>query len=376
MRHTLWALILLASCSTQHEKKDAVAAAPVKVDVSVVGGGPSALTAKASGTVEARTRSVIAAQVMGVVRQVMVEPGQNVRAGQTLVVIDSQQLQAGAAQAEAARLEARSALPETAAAIEGARTQLELARATQARLKRLFDRKSLAQQEMDEADARVKQAESAVAMAQSRRAQVEARIAQGDQAVSSANTQRGYATLVAPFAGVVVEKIAAVGAMALPGAPLLTIEAAGGFRVAMQVEESQASRIKLGMPVRVRVEDREAVEVKVSEIVPSLDASTRSLTVKADLPAMQGLRSGAYAQAEWAVGERDVLTVDALAVHESGQMQMVFVVEGAKARSRMVSVGDVIGGKREVLSGLKAGEKVVVKGPAEMLDGATVEVLQ
>jgi len=54
----------------------------------------------------------------------------------------------------------------------------------------------------------------------------------------------------------------------------------------------------------------------------------------------------------------------------------VFVVEGGKARSRMVSVGEVIGGKREVLSGLKAGEKVVVKGPAEMVDGAAVEVLQ
>jgi HlyD family secretion protein len=376
MKHTLWALILLASCSTQHEKKEAVAAAPVKVQVAEVGGGMTALTAKASGTIEARTRSVIAAQVMGVVRQVMVEPGQSVRAGQTLVVIDSQQLQAGAAQAEAARLEARSALPETAAAIEGARTQLELARSTQARLKQLYERKSLAQQEMDEADARVKQAESAVAMAQARRAQVEARIAQGDQAVSSATTQRGYATLVAPFAGVVVEKMATVGAMALPGVPLLAIEAAGGFRVALQVEESQASRMKLGMPLRVVVEDREAVEVKVSEIVPALDAATRSLTVKADLPAMQGLRSGAYARGEWAVGEREMLSVDAIAVRESGQMQMVFVVEGGKARSRMVSVGEVSGGRREVLSGLKAGEKVVVKGPAEMVDGAAVEVSQ
>ena len=120
----------------------------------------TALTAKASGTIEARTRSVIAAQVMGVVRQVMVEPGQSVRAGQTLVVIDSQQVQAGAAHAEAARLEARSALPETAAGIEAARAQLDLARTTQARLRTLFDRKSLAQQEMDEADSRVKQAES------------------------------------------------------------------------------------------------------------------------------------------------------------------------------------------------------------------------
>lgn len=376
MKHTLWALILLAACSTQHEKKDAAAAAPVKVQVAEVGGGMAALTAKASGTVEARTRSVIAAQVMGVVRQVMVEPGQNVRAGQTLVVIDSQQLQAGAAQAEAARLEARSALPETAAAIESARAQLELARSTQARLKRLYERKSLAQQEMDEADARVKQAESAVAMAQSRRAQVEAKIAQGDQAVSSATTQRGYATLVAPFAGVVVEKMAAVGSMALPGVPLLTIEAAGGFRVALQVEESQASRMKLGMPLRVAVEDREAVELKVTEIVPALDAATRSLTVKADLPPMQGLRSGAYARGEWVVGERETLTVDALAVRESGQMQMVLVVEGAKARSRMVSVGEVIAGRREVLSGLKVGEKVVVKAPAGMLDGAAVEVSQ
>lgn len=376
MKHTLWALVLVASCSTQQEKKEAAVAAPVRVGVSVVESGMTALTAKASGTIEARTRSVIAAQVMGVVRQVMVEPGQSVRAGQTLVVIDSQQLQSGAAQAEAARLEARSALPETAAAIESARTQLELARSTQARLKKLFDRQSLAQQEMDEADARVKQAESAVAMAQSKRAQVEARIAQGDQAVSSAATQRGYATLTAPFSGVVVEKMAAVGGMALPGVPLLTLEAAGGFRLAMQVEESQAARIRLGMPLRVVIEDRETVEVKVSEIVPALDASTRSLTVKANLPPMPGLRSGAYARGEWAVGEREMLTVDALAVHENGQLQMVFVVEGGKARSRMVSVGEVNAGRREVLSGLKAGEKVVVKGPAEMADSAAVEVSQ
>jgi RND family efflux transporter MFP subunit len=335
---------------------------------------PADIHVQLSGTVEARTKTAISSQVMGVVRQMNVEPGQHVSAGQVLVVMDSQQLAAGAAQAEAGRLEARSALLEANAANEGAATQLELAKSTRARLLRLFERKSLAQQEMDEAEARVKQAEAAVKMAQAKRAQVEARIAQSEQTLRSAETQRGYATLTAPFAGIVTEKLAQVGSMAVPGAPLLTIERAGGYRAALLADEKQAAGIRFGMPLRVTVEDREAVAVRVSEIVPSLDALTRSLTLKADLPAMKDLRTGAFVRGEWTQGKKELLSVPASAVRENGQVLLVFVVQDGKAHSRMVSLGETVAGRREVLSGLKTGEKVVAELPENIEDGVRIEV--
>jgi hypothetical protein len=67
--------------------------------------------------------------------------------------------------------------------------------------------------------------------------------------------------------------------------------------------------------------------------------------------------------------------VPAAAVREAGQLQMVFVVENGLARSRMVSLGQAMAGRREVLSGLAAGEQVVVGDLARVSDGMKVEVL-
>ena len=211
-------------------------------------------------------------------------------------------------------------------------------------------------------------------MAEARRAQGNARIAQSDQALKSAQLTSRYATLTAPFAGIVSEKLAQVGALAVPGAPLLVIEKAGGFRLEMNVEESRSSQIRLGMPLRVLLEQGEAVDAKVSEIGPSLDPASRSLTVKVDLPPLKALRSGAFARGEWVTGEREMLSVAAAAVRESGQTQMVFVVEAGRAHPRMISVGDAQAGRREVLTGLKSGEVVVLNPPLDFQDGTPVEV--
>ncbi len=370
--------LLLAGCGGASKTEPAKTASERRIEsrVEEIGQAKVAMTAQASGTVEAKVRSVIAAQVMGTVRQVRVETGQTVRAGDVLVVIDSQQLESGAAQASAARQEAKNALGEVAAMIENARSQLELARSTEARLRKLYDRKSLSEQEMDEAASRVKQAEAGLRMAEARQTQVEARIAQSDQVVKTAETQKGYATLVAPYAGVVTEKIAQVGTMAVPGAPLLVLERQGGLRAVLSVDESQAAGLRVGTPLKLTVEGREAISARVSEIVPALDAATRSLIVKADLPAMAELRSGAFVRGEWTTGERETLSLPTTAIRETGQLQMVYVLEDGKARSRMISAGAVTGGRREILSGLKAGEKILLDITDDTKDGATVEVKQ
>lgn len=370
--------LLLAGCGGASKTEPAKIASERRIEsrVEEIGQAKVAMTAQASGTVEAKVRSVIAAQVMGTVRQVRVETGQTVRAGDVLIVIDSKQLESGAAQASAARQEAKNALGEVAAMIENARSQLELARSTEARLRKLYDRKSLSEQEMDEAASRVKQAEAGLRMAEARQTQVEARIAQSDQVVKTAETQKGYATLVAPYAGIVTEKIAQVGTMAVPGAPLLVLERQGGLRAALSVDESLAAGLRVGTPLKLTIEGREAISARVSEIVPALDAATRSLIVKADLPAMAELRSGAFVRGEWTTGERETLSLPTTAIRETGQLQMVYVLEDGKARSRMISAGAVTGGRREILSGLKAGEKILLDITDDTKDGATVEVRQ
>ena len=374
-RYWLASTLLLASCaSSQKEAAGNKAATPVAVSTDRVSLGRAAHTAQAVGTVQPRTRTVISAQVMGLIRQVLVEPGQSVQAGQTLLLIDSQQLLADEAQAAAARLEATSGLVESERAIDSARSRFALAKSTHARLKTLYDRRSLSSQEMDEANSRLSQAASALAMVEARRAQVSARIAQSEQALKSAQLTSRYATLTAPFAGIVSEKLAQVGAMATPGAPLLVLERASGFRLEMNVEESRSSQIRIGMPLRVVLEQGDAVDAKVTEIVPSLDPASRSLTVKVDLPSLKSLRSGAFARGEWVVGEREMLSVATNAVRESGQMQLVFVIEAGRARSRMISAGDAQAGRREVLTGLKSGEVVVLNPPLDFQDGTPVEV--
>lgn len=226
----LGVVLQIACGGDKHQTHAAQAPQKVSAKIEEVRLSKVEQTATATGTVEARTRTLLAAQVMGVVRQAPFEVGQTVCAGQKLIVLDSQQLAAGAAQAAADRTEARSGMSEATAALDGARTQLELVRSTRGRLVRLHERKSVSDQEMDEANSNLKQAESAVSMVEARLEQVRARITQADEAVTAASTQKGYATITAPFAGVIAEKLAQVGSMAVLGVPLLSWESVGGFR--------------------------------------------------------------------------------------------------------------------------------------------------
>ncbi len=366
--------VVLAGCGTQTEKPAEPVRKTVIAPVATLGEAARERKASATGRIEARTRTVVAAQVMGSVRKVGFEVGQSVREGDVLVEIDAAQVIANQAQAEAGRRAETQMLVETQASIEAARAQLELAQTTHRRMAQLFDRKSLTAQEMDEANARLKQAEANLAMARARQTQVEARIAQAEQGVAVASIQAAYTKIRAPFSGVITEKQVQPGAMALPGAPLFTIERAGGFRAVLDVEERLAGTIRSGQRLLLHVEGQEPREATVSEVVPSLDPASRSLQIKADLPAMAGLRTGAYVSGEWTLGQSEVLMVPVAAVQERGQMQLVYVIEDGVARSRMVSLGAASGGQREVLSGLRAGERVVAQLTEGVTDGVRIEV--
>ena len=377
MRPALFLLIplsiALAGCS---EPRQILAKGEEKsVNVSVIEAArqqwPS--TYEAAGTVRARVSTVISAKWMGYVREVHVNVGDHVREGQLLVDLDARDLDAGSSRAEAAREEVRNGIPEADSAVASAKSNLDLVQATFRRMKDLYDKKSLSDQEFDEVSARLKAAELSLDMARARRAQFDSKLAQADQELRSAQVARSYGSIHAPFAGIVIVKSVDPGTLAAPGAPLLTIEREI-YRLEASVEESKLRLIRTGQPVSVKLDGIERTfGSRVSEIVPSVDASARAYTVKIDLPAERHLRSGMFGRAVFSFGSREALVIPAGAVVERGQLQSIFVVDGGAARTRLITLGARAGESVEVLSGLNAGDQVIFPAPPGLADGARVE---
>jgi membrane fusion protein, multidrug efflux system len=371
------ALVALSACGGKHAPETAKPAPAAKVPVTVTA---LAITEwpdsfEAVGTVRARTSTTLSSRVMGTVLVVRVQAGDRVAAGQTLVTVDSRDLETGQRQAQAGLDEAKSAIPEADSAIASAQAQLELAQSTLRRMKELFDKRSLSAQEFDEFTSRVKVHEAAVAMARARRNQINDKIRQAEQAVQQASIARGYSEVKAPFAGLVIARRVEPGALASPGVPLLDLEQVGSYRLEASVEESRLSAVKQGAAVGVTIDAIEGpLTGRVVEIAPSVDPGSRAFLAKIDLPAHPALRGGLFGRARFATGQRPVLAVPRSAVMAQGQLQSVMVEEGGLARARLVSLGAVREELVEILSGLQAGDRLILQRPAGLADGAPVEV--
>jgi RND family efflux transporter MFP subunit len=304
-----------------------------------------------------------------------VQTGDHVREGQLLVTLDTRDLDISSRRAEAAREEVRTAVPEADGAVEGAKANLDLAKVTFGRMQDLFQKTSISNQEFDEASAKLKAAQAAYQMAAARRLQLNSKLAEVDQEVRSTEVTRSYADVLAPFAGVVISKSVEPGSLALPGAPLFTIEREGTYRLEASVEESRLAAIRIGQPVSVTLDsvDR-TLDARVTEIVPAVDAASRAYTVKIDLPSVPAIRSGIFGRASFQLGNRSRLGIPANAVTERGQLQSVLVADSGIARIRLITTGQKMKDRVEVLSGLTAGEKVIFPAPAGLADGARVEV--
>jgi RND family efflux transporter MFP subunit len=369
-------ILLAAGCARQETPLAAAGIQPpaVIVRVDTVAVTPIPDIYRASGTVRARQIAAIAPKLVAAILEVKVHVGDRVQPGQTLIVLDHRDLEANLRRAEAARTEAGSAAIEGEDAIASARASVELARVTHKRIDDLVANALVSRQEFDQSQARLAGAEAALDMAISRRRQIEARASQADAEVAAARVALGFATLAAPFAGLVTARTADPGSLATPGAPLLTLERDGPLRLEASIDESRLRLVRIGERVAVDIDGlNRTVQGRVGEIVPSVDPATRTFTAKIDLPALPGLRAGMFARAAFAAGEREAVLVPQSAVLERGQIRSVHVVEGHTARLRLVTLGEARGSLREILSGLTAGDRIIV-APPFVADGGSVAI--
>jgi len=203
--------------------------------------------------------------------------------------------------------------------------------------------------------------------------EVESRRKTADAEYARAVANLGFARITSPIDGVVTDRRIDPGSMASPGVVLLTVEDTSGFSVETQADERLAGRVVVGMPVEVRIGagDR-SVQGKVAEVSPSVDAVTHTFFVKVAM-SDPALRTGLYAKVLFPLGSRKTLLVPAESVVAKGQLTGLYAVdEQGNISYRLVKTGKKVDEQIEILSGLSAGERIVVKGANKAKDGAVL----
>ncbi len=326
------------------------------------------------GTVKAIRSAVLSSKITGTIIAVPVREGDRVKKGQALAEIDPRDLRAELQAARAAVEEANSAIGAAESAVTSARGEKDLAESTFKRYQPLVGKGSVTPHEFDEVSAKQKIADAQLNRAEDNLRGARARKAAALAKVSSAETLLGYTKIVSPFDGVVTAKSAETGALASPGAPLLTVEQSGAYRLEAQVGESSLANVKMGMRVPVSLSSINAeLTGKVVEIVPAADPQSRTFTVKLELPSHPLLHSGLYGKARFVRGKTTALLVPSAALVEQGQLVGVYVVDDSGlARLRLVTTGKRYDDKLEILSGLTAGERIVIRGTEKVSNGSRV----
>ena len=354
--------VLLAGCQEKVKPGSVEVKRPPITGVTLATMVPSNVDSyyETSGTVRAKSTGVIASRTMGTVTSIKVKEGDRVRAGQVLLMLDDRDAAQRVAAAEAGAREAQKAL-------ETAGKDRDLAQVTYERYKNLSQEKVITQQEMDEIDTRRKKAD----LAFDRYAEA---VTRAQALLAEARIHLGFAQIKAVQSGVITEKKIEVGSLATPGVPLLTIEDTSAFRLEAYVDERLSGKVKSGMPVAVTLEDGvRSLKGLVGEVVPAVDPATRSFLIKINLKG-PSLQSGLFGRVLIPEGTREVLLVPRKALVEKGQLLGVYVVDPAGVMTyRLLKIGRPYGDRVEVLSGLRAGERIAVEGLDRAVDGGQVK---
>jgi multidrug efflux pump subunit AcrA (membrane-fusion protein) len=364
--------VLQAACSSAPDTAAARQDSPVLVSTGTVAAAERPVTFEVSGTVHARTTAALASRIVAPVLDVRVAPGDRVRAGDVLVTLDSRDLAAGARRALAGAQASGRALEAAMADEKAAQASLRLARATHGRIAMLAGKQSATPQELDEATAALAAAEARAASASARALEATAAVESAKAASETASATESFTQIVAPFDGLVTEKRVESGNMAMPGMPLVVVEDVRGFRLDVRVDESRARDVTTGASVPIVIDGTPAaldapLDGTVSEVARAVDSGAHTALVKISLPDRPWLRTGMFGRALFSGPARSALTVPAEAIVRRGQLATVFAIEDGVARLRMVNVAGT-----EVLSGLSAGELVIVNPPAGLVDGQRV----
>ena len=201
-----------------------------------------------------------------------------------------------------------------------------------------------------------------------------------DAAVRSLKNMKENVKLISPISGVVTARNYDPGDMT-GQLPILTVEQQNPVKVMVNISEQDYTKVKKGMKVKVTLDvyGDEEFEGTVYLVHPTIDSSTRTFTVEVTLPNSNSrIRTGMFARVEFNYGSmRHVVVPDRAVVKQSGSgNKYVYVYKDGKVSYNRVELGQRLGTRYELLSGVENNSDVVITGQTRLADGARVEIMK
>ena len=294
----------------------------------------------AIGAIKPVHEANVASKILARVLEVNVTAGKNVIAGEILVKLSDDEQRSRVQQAEANR--------------DAMVAELQLAKSEVARARQLITTNSISQAEFDALTTRVQT--------------TQANADRANRAVEEAKVYLDFATVVAPFSGIIVDKSVQPGDTVSPGQTLVSLYDPTHMQLVANVRESLALKLQVGQQLPARMESLgyECLAT-VSEVVPKADVSSRSFEVKVSGPCPPGVYSGMFGRLMLPLEDELLLLVPAETIQRVGQLTFVQVLTEVGLARRSVQVGRDFKDQVEILSGLKPGEQVLI--PASVAKG-------
>ena len=318
---------------------------------------------EAPGTVRPRQETRVESRVQGRIVEVLVRPGDMVKTGDPLVVLDSRELKARLDRARQAVLSARARRDQARQAIKSAEAAFTRSDAAYRRVETYFKSEAATKQQLEEAKAAFQQARAGLNQAREGLKEGEAGVKQAEKGALEARIVQGYAEIRSDAHGQVAERLAEPGDMAFPGKPLLLLQTRGALRLEALLPEGFMDRVANGNTLNVMITAvNKTLKGQVAEIAPSADPATRSFLVKVDLPPTKGLHSGMFGRLLVPVGKVSVVWIPRSALRRMGQLEMVRIKIGDHWTRIHVTTGRTFDDRVEVLSGLNGDEEIALTG--------------
>jgi RND family efflux transporter MFP subunit len=334
------------------------------VRVDRVASQPLSQTVPVLGRLVPRQAGVVSARVDAPVVAFRVEVGDRVVAGQVVAMLDPTRLEARRNMAVGAEHEAQAKLATSKA-------QRGLARQELKRLEGLKESAAFS-------PARYDDARQSVVIAEAQVAEAEAAVVSAQADLDLAEINRKDTEIFAPYDGVVSQRLTEIGAYVRVGDPLVRLIADGSLEIEADVPFQRLTGLVPGDVVAVSLDDGSSHTAMVRALVPEENPLTRTRAVRF-VPTFGASERPLAADQSVTVhvpvgAARTVLSVHKDAVIKRGEAAMVFVAKGDVAEARMITLGEAVGSRYEVLDGLREGELVVVRGNERLRPGDKVVI--
>lgn len=288
------------------------------------------------GSVQPRRKTEVASQLMATIREIKSRPGDRIKSGDPLIILDDREL-------IAQQREATAALAAAEADLVTRKSEFD-------RVKKLRDTGSVSVEELNRAEGAFRV--------------TEAHVQRAKETISRIDVQLTYTRIVASSDGLVADRLAEPGDLATPGRPVLTVYDPNDLELHVNVPESLASGLAVGRPLGIRIDANNwAATAVIREIVPLAQQASRSVLVKLGISVSNSVPvlPGMYGRATIPVGQVERIWLPRAAVQHLGQLDLVDVADtdGVLTR-RFVRLGRTADGMVEILSGLAGGERIAL----------------